>query len=466
VSSSEALHRDDGNDDTFPLFSVMGNAKYLFPSRLCHREDGEPVCLTSPPYINQTSVVEKQRKALAMAYETLGKVMNQMLREGMLLPDCFSSPLLLRYLLYGMDGLRMSGSLHRNTTLKDQPSYTNSCLEGTVEELYQYEVDDLYSCMLDVDYDTFWCPPLNSEGIDHRGPGYGSPPTSVFADLSGVQHNHVSEVVLQLRKANNYTVESVFDHILYPHVLKPRMEALQLIRKGFESVPVVPNFFRAKAPVSVIREYFVAKEFVSPEKLMQTVKFVGTEQDIVEALLRSSAGNGESVKSPVASGGDVLVPVGLRKRQPVCPCPLPVADVNTVDVKRLYQEALVMVQESLMLLDSQQCTNLLKFWTGSASYMPSIDLLISISPFFSHENVVASYPEFPLAKSLTCACHLFVPVIFDIRKLCPCQAVETTAAVPSRRPSFSSVESVRNNLLNSCMNLAGDYSDKAVISSR
>ena len=54
----------------------------------------------------------RQKKSILDIYHTIGKVINQMLREGLPMNECFSSPLLLSYLLRGRDGLGTSNLSH------------------------------------------------------------------------------------------------------------------------------------------------------------------------------------------------------------------------------------------------------------------------------------------------------------------------------------------------------------------
>ena len=77
----------------FQLFT-SGGGVYL-PNRLVD-EDGEdhPLDLTTP---SADKVFEKQRVELYEVYRTVGKVINQMLRERVPLPEGFASPLLILY---------------------------------------------------------------------------------------------------------------------------------------------------------------------------------------------------------------------------------------------------------------------------------------------------------------------------------------------------------------------------------
>ena len=64
-------------------------------------------------------------------YYTVGKVMNQILREGLPLNECFSSPLLLSYLLRGRDGLGTSNLSHSELmrgVLDHDSGYTGMCV--------------------------------------------------------------------------------------------------------------------------------------------------------------------------------------------------------------------------------------------------------------------------------------------------------------------------------------------------
>ena len=102
LSSSEGLVGDDSNDDSIPAFSVMNNARHYLPSRLVSPA-GDPIQLQAAGTSDKAA--DQQRKALLALYETVGKVLNQMIREGMPLPEAFGSPLLLGFLLGGCDGL-------------------------------------------------------------------------------------------------------------------------------------------------------------------------------------------------------------------------------------------------------------------------------------------------------------------------------------------------------------------------
>ena len=87
ANSSESLVVDDGDNPWFPLFSCLGNAKHFLPSRLSTSETVSanngiervrllPVSLSAIPK-NKDAVA--QQKALVTAYETFGKVLNQMM---------------------------------------------------------------------------------------------------------------------------------------------------------------------------------------------------------------------------------------------------------------------------------------------------------------------------------------------------------------------------------------------------
>ena len=104
LSSSECLgpDDDDGRKRLFPAFSVMNNARHFLPSRLASPA-GDPIQLQAGGTSDKAA--DQQRKALLALYETVGKVLNQMIREGMPLPEAFGSPLLLGFLLGGCDGL-------------------------------------------------------------------------------------------------------------------------------------------------------------------------------------------------------------------------------------------------------------------------------------------------------------------------------------------------------------------------
>jgi hypothetical protein len=146
---------------------------------------------------------------------------------------------------------------------------------------------------------------------------------------------------------------------------------------------------------------------------------------------------------------------------------LAAAEINVEAARQAQAQAIAIVKEAISKLSPEECTGLLKFWTGSGSYMPSVTLLVSLQPYFTHDSIIVSYPEFPLAKSLTCACHLFVPFVFRTESLLlPAGAKVPNASRAGPSCLQSTVESVRTNLVNSCMNLAGDYSDKAVIYGR
>jgi hypothetical protein len=508
VCSSEAAYRDDGTDAYFPLFSWMGNPKYLFPSRLCvrgqgmdHSGDGDgdghrhiPVVLSSSSSAAQSASaalatsgvglaafsgggsngsMENQRKALALAYETVGKVLNQMLREGILIPQSFSSPLLLRFLLYGVEGLKMSGSLYRSIYGDSETAAGLGSLvsEGFLEDVHRYEADDLYRYMLDLDFDSFSCTTPNP-----RGKGKGTIAAALMMPARS-SATYLNDLILYLKDSKNYSVESLYDHVLYPHILKPRMEALQLIKKGFNLVPLVPNFLRTKVPLSVFTEYFVAKEFVDAAQLMKTVREKGATKDILDALVQSSRLPSFAVVTTAgsttigASIGDAGTGTGNGKKkqsQQLLATPaLAAAEINMEAARQAQAQAIAIVKEAISKLSPEECTGLLKFWTGSGSYMPSVTLLVSLQPYFTHDSIIVSYPEFPLAKSLTCACHLFVPFVFRTESLLlPAGAKAPNASRAGPSCLQSTVESVRTNLINSCMNLAGDYSDKAVIYGR
>ena len=84
--SSESLAADDGDNPLFPLFSCLGNAKHFLPSRFVTaeisvdngimRESMSPISLSVAPKSKEAAA---QQKALATAYETFGKVLNQMM---------------------------------------------------------------------------------------------------------------------------------------------------------------------------------------------------------------------------------------------------------------------------------------------------------------------------------------------------------------------------------------------------
>lgn len=89
ASSSESLAVSDGDNPLFPLFSSIGNAKHFLPSRFSttttvdmgngvENELLSPISLTTAPKALTKEAV-MQQKALVTAYETFGKVLNQMM---------------------------------------------------------------------------------------------------------------------------------------------------------------------------------------------------------------------------------------------------------------------------------------------------------------------------------------------------------------------------------------------------
>ncbi len=220
INSSEAADEDDGDEAWFPLFRAMGNARHFLPSRLMSKPvvegtEGEVISLTTAVANKEA---DKQRKALVSIYETTGKMLNQMLREDIPLPEAFSSPLLILFLLGGSDGIRNK-------------------VDFSCEELMQ--------TLLEVDYETF--------GL-----------------IGSTVHN---QIALLQRNKSTFCKELLFDEIVRVHVLEPRLEALMAMKRGFDLFPIAQPLL--EFPWTAFCRQFVSLAFVNSADLMSILVFKG-----------------------------------------------------------------------------------------------------------------------------------------------------------------------------------------------
>jgi len=211
----------------FPIFSCMNNGLHFFPSRLARIPNSSEQV---PEVISLTNVlvnkdVDKQRKHLLTLYETFGKALSQMIRQDNPIPEAFSSPLLIMYLVDGPEKMveRADINLARWVRL--------------LEEL---------------DYDT-----------------YGARESSPIARLIG-------EIVLpseEQEKTGSFdqsaAKQKLFDEVVIPYVLTPRRESLDAIRRGFVLVDLTERL--ARLTVDQFTAHLCSRSFVHSGLLLPTL---------------------------------------------------------------------------------------------------------------------------------------------------------------------------------------------------
>ena len=94
------------------------------------------------------------------------------------------------------------------------------------------------------------------------------------------------------------------------------------------------------------------------------------------------------------------------------------------------------VIDAIKLLTPEECSELLKFWTGSRLFHRAAKVFMAIKIFDANDSRVKAYPEYPLATTYTCSNTLTVPIV-----------LRSTAS--SSSASASSGTSTSSNLTNS-----------------
>lgn len=224
TSPCEALDFASSDSVQFPPFTSLGNACHFLPSRLTDASSGKHVSLTTPV---QNKAADSQRRSLLSLYECVGKILNQMLREDIAIPEAFSSPLLINFLLFGVDGLRH---------------------EMTCEELYE--------ALLSVEFDTY-----------------------------GLAGSPIQLEIAALKASPSYGSQMLFDNVVMVHVIEPRLEALTAMKKGFDLVPI--SDLLKKIPYQTFCRYFVAKASATPQELLSAMDFSG-QMSVFEDKVRAA----------------------------------------------------------------------------------------------------------------------------------------------------------------------------------
>lgn len=281
VSPCEGAVEGESNE-FFPMFSCMNNGLHFFPSRLATASSSneqvfERISLTR---VLTNKEEDKQRKQLLVLYESFGKILSQMIRQDLPIPEAFSSPLLIMYLVDGLEKMieRADISLVRWVRILEELDYeTYGALESPVARL-------------------------------------------------------ITEIVLSMESSSSYEFVAkhrLFDEVVMLHVLEPRLESLDAIRRGFLMVDLT-------------------------ERLSQLT----VEQFIAQFCSRSFVNSG------------LLLPV-----------------LNIDNSVPGFRET---VSAAITRLDPEQCSRLLKFATGSAHFQAKLH--IKIEPKLEEFAKYPEYP--------------------------------------------------------------------------
>jgi hypothetical protein len=245
-----------------------------------------------------------QQKSLFVHYETCGKALNQMMRQGILIPEAFSSVLLLLYLVEDdMEAIKKRGDV-------------------TVQDWVQF----LHA----VDYETFG----NED----------SPIAKQIADILSSSSSSSSSSSASAK-------DRLIDEIVLYYVIRPRLAALDAIKRGFRMV----NINERLKPISVTHfiDYFFSRTYCRPDQIVSILEFPDTEANL-----------------------------GVEQRQRF----------------RNY------VVEAVSKLSLDECNDFLKFATGSASFNSKVSVKV-----FPHIVITDEATATLCAKSFTCSNSVHIP---------------------------------------------------------
>lgn len=175
-------------------------------------------------------------------------------------------------------------------------------------------------------------------------------------DMFGYDESPIAQKISLILKTVN-AKQRLFDEIVAEYVIKPRREALDCIKRGFNMFNL--NHLLRKIPMRRIVKCFFSNAFVNPSQILQVLVFPESE----------------------------LAGVSLTRFQKV-------------------------IKEAISKMCSQDCSNFLKFATASGSFQAKIK--IKVLPEIRYHNASDdSSAIFLSAKSFTCSNQLIIPYPFS-----------------------------------------------------